>query len=364
MLKPRDEPAAMPHMQRALLLAYMKGAETRPNPKVGAVLVREDQIVGVGWHERAGMPHAEVNALQKAGEKARGATLYVTLEPCSHHGRTPPCTDALIEAGIARVVVGLKDPNPLVDGLAKLREAGIEVEMADAATQERCALLNEEFLTWMATGRAMVTLKYAMTLDGKIATRTGHSQWISCQDSRQFVHELRARSAAIMVGSGTVLKDDPQLTARLPDAPQPARVVLDARGRCAPDARVFADGARRILVTHKPRPEMTERGVEVWMQEGHDLRATLTRLGQEGLTSVVLEGGGTLNASAIAGGLVDKVACFIAPRFVGGAGALTGVEGEGVEEVTQGWVLSDMTCRPVGTDLLVEGYLQRHWSPS
>lgn len=352
-------------MQQALMWAREKGAHTRPNPKVGAILVQGQEVVGFGAHERAGEPHAEVLALRSAGERARGATLYCTLEPCSHHGRTPPCTDALIQAGVARVIYGLEDPNPRVDGIARLRAAGVEVELAPPDVQLECARVNEEFLTWMKTGRAFVTLKYAMTLDGKIATRTGHSQWISCEASRAYVHRMRAEAAAIMVGSETVLKDDPRLTARLPEARQPARVVLDRRGRSPLTARVFEPGVRRIVATSKTSPEkwrngLEALGVEVWLA---DLQATLTRLGQEGLTGVVLEGGGTLNASVIAGGLVDKVALFIAPRFLGGGRGPTGAEGEGVEEVTQGWVLSDVTCVPMGTDLLVEGYLQRHWSP-
>lgn len=355
-------------LQQARLLAEVHGGHTRPNPKVGAVMVREGQVVGRGWHERAGGPHAEVVALREAGERARGATLYVTLEPCSHYGRTPPCTEALIEAGVARVVVGLKDPNPHVDGVTRLRQAGLEVEMADPLEQESCARLNEEFLTWMTAGRAMVTMKYAMTLDGKIATRTGHSQWISSEASREEVHRLRSRSGAVMVGSGTVLADDPRLTARghYADRPQPARVVVDSRGRSPVEGQVFQPGARRIVATTGSsrrawRQALEQRGVEVWVLPRHDLKAVLSRLGQEGLTSVVLEGGGTLNASAVEGGLVDKVACFIAPRFIGGRLASTGLEGQGVEEVTRGWVLNDMTCRPVGTDLLVEGYLQRPW---
>lgn len=348
-------------MDQARELAEQGRGRTRPNPMVGAVLVQGPEVVGRGWHERAGGPHAEVVALREAGDRARGATLYVTLEPCSHYGRTPPCSQALIAAGVARVVVGARDPNPRVDGLSDLRQAGIELELLDCP---ECARQNEEFFTWMRTGRPLVVMKYAMTLDGKIATRSGHSQWISSSESRHLVHQQRSLLSAVMVGSGTVLQDDPRLTARLEGARQPARVVLDRRGRSPLASRVFEPGARRILATseHSPaawRSGLEERGVEVWLS--HDLAQLMQRLGQEGLTSVLLEGGGTLNAAAVAAGLVDKVACFIAPRLLGGERAPTGVEGEGVEEVTRGWVLEDMTCQRVGTDLLVQGYLQRHW---
>ncbi|MCE7872344.1 bifunctional diaminohydroxyphosphoribosylaminopyrimidine deaminase/5-amino-6-(5-phosphoribosylamino)uracil reductase RibD [bacterium CPR1] len=348
-------------MDQARQLAEQGRGGTRPNPLVGAVLVQGKEVVGRGWHERAGGPHAEVVALREAGEAARGATLYVTLEPCSHYGRTPPCSQALMAAGVARVVVGARDPNPRVDGLTALRQAGIEVELLDCPD---CARQNEEFFTWVKTGRAFVVMKYAMSLDGKIATRTGHSQWISGSDSRQWVHRQRSELAAVMVGSGTVLQDDPRLTARLEGASQPARVVVDRRGRSPLTSRLFEPGARRILATSDQSPAswraaLEERGVEVWLH--HDLAQLLQHLGQEGLTGVLLEGGGTLNASAVAAGLVDKVACFVAPRLLGGEQAPTGLEGEGVEEVTRGWVLEDMTCQSLGTDLLVQGYLQRHW---
>ncbi len=328
---------------------------------VGAVLVHGREVVGRGWHERAGGPHAEVVALGEAGEAARGATLYVTLEPCSHYGRTPPCSQALIAAGVGRVVVGARDPNPRVDGLTELRRAGIEVEVLDCPD---CARQNEEFFTWMKAGRPLVVMKYAMSLDGKIATRSGHSQWISSSESRQWVHRQRSQLAAVMVGSGTVLQDDPRLSARLEGASQPARVVVDRRGRSPLTSRLFEPGARRIVATSKRSPAswragLEERGVEVWLIP--ELAQLMQRLGQEGLTGVLLEGGGTLNASAVAAGLVDKVACFIAPRLLGGERALTGLEGEGVEEVTRGWVLEDMTCQSLGADLLVQGSLQRHW---
>ena len=240
MLKPRDEPAAMPHMQRALLLAYMKGAETRPNPKVGAVLVREDQIVGVGWHERAGMPHAEVNALQKAGEKARGATLYVTLEPCSHHGRTPPCADALIAAGVARVVVAAGDPNPQVNGrgLEKLRAAGIEVETgvleAEAVRQQA------GFRSLVTRGRPHVIYKYAMTLDGKVAALNEGNGPVSGAEARARVMQWRNEVDAVAVGARTALLDDPQLNVRgLGGGRDPRAVLFDPEGHLPASARAI-----------------------------------------------------------------------------------------------------------------------------
>jgi len=360
-------------MRRALELARLGEGYTRPNPLVGAVVVRDGQIVGEGYHASYGGPHAEVVALQQAGGNARGADLFTNLEPCCHWGKTPPCAEAILAAGIRRVVLAHRDPNPLVNGqgLAQLKKAGVEV--IEGVLAEEGLRLNEVFLHWIRTKTPFVVLKLALSLDGKIATRERKSQWITGEESRRFVHILRRRYAAVLVGIGTVLSDDPELTVRAVAGPQPLRVVLDSAGRIPFQARVLSPAAKTLIATTARMPEsvereLTARGVEVWRlptsSGGVDLSALLAKLGGQGVDSVLVEGGSEVAWSFLSQGFVQKVAFFYAPVILGGRRAVPAVGGEGVGEPTAGFRLQDLTVERVGEDLLVLGYLNRPAAPS
>ncbi|MDB5370028.1 MAG: riboflavin biosynthesis protein RibD [Roseomonas sp.] len=320
-------------MRAALALAARGLGNTWPNPAVGCVIVRDGAVVGRGWTAPAGRPHAETEALQRAGHAARGATAYVTLEPCCHWGRTPPCTDALIASGVARVVVALRDPDPRVDGrgLRLLREAGIEV--TEAVLQSEAASVTAGFIKRVAVGLPMVTLKLASTLDGRIATRTGESRWITGPAARRAVHAMRARHDAVLVGSGTLLADDPDLSCRLPGAAMipTVRVVADARLRTPPSARLFDNPAPAWIATRPGHPDapleaLRARGaeiVEVPEAEGAtglDPAALLRALAVRGVTRVLAEGGAALAAALLRAGLVDRLAWFHAPAIMGADG--------------------------------------------
>ncbi len=361
-------------MRRALDLAAHGRWTTAPNPNVGAVVVRDGECVGEGWHRAAGEPHAEVHALRSAGEKAQGSTLYVTLEPCCHTGLTGPCTDRVLEAGVARVVVGLVDPDPRVlgRGMDILRQAGVTVELASQELRRECALVNLFFLKAVRTGLPFVTMKYAATLDGKIATRTGHSQWITGPEARHWVHEQRALHQAVLVGVGTALADNPRLDVRLEgECRQPLRVIADSLARTPPTARLFATPGGPILIAVTPAapPERVEglqkMGADLVVipeRDGRlDLAALCAELGRRRLQSVLLEGGGVLNAAMLEGGLVSKVAAFLAPLLVGGSAAPGPIGGLGAERLEQGWELQEVESRRVGKDWLIEGYLSCPW---
>ncbi|WEK55640.1 MAG: bifunctional diaminohydroxyphosphoribosylaminopyrimidine deaminase/5-amino-6-(5-phosphoribosylamino)uracil reductase RibD [Candidatus Cohnella colombiensis] len=358
------------YMQLALNLAGAASGQTGVNPVVGCVVVREGRIVGVGAHLKRGEGHAEVHALNMAGEQAKGATVYVTLEPCSHHGSTPPCCERLIAERVARVVVATEDPNPQVagKGIARLREEGIEVEVG--LLGEKSKALNEVFNHYMATGRPFVTLKTAMSLDGRIATRTGHSRWITGAAAREAVHTLRHQHAAIMVGSKTMLADDPELTTRL-SVPgiHPTRIVIDSKLITPLSARVLNDAAPTIILT-------TEQADQVKLQQysqSHievircgtgphvDLKLAMVELGKRQINSVLLEGGGALNGAMIAAGLVDKVMLFYAPIIVGGDGAPAGFAFEGPEKMTDALKLLDVSIQSYGEDWCVTGYPNYRW---
>jgi diaminohydroxyphosphoribosylaminopyrimidine deaminase / 5-amino-6-(5-phosphoribosylamino)uracil reductase len=361
------------HLRRALELAVRGRGTTHPNPMVGCVLADGEHVVGEGWHERAGAPHAEARALAGAGAAARGATAYVTLEPCAHQGRTPPCTDALIGAGIARVVYASPDPDPRVAGRgdARLRGAGIEV-VAGAMRAEADAI-NAAYLTHRRLGRPWVRYKTAMTLDGKIATRTGRSRWITGPEARELVQRWRHEADAVAVGVTTLLQDDPALTTRLAadGAGRTARkVVFDAIARTPTTARVFDDGpdgapARVTVVVGPDAPAARVRALEargatvtcVPLFQGRPRVATALRdLAADGVVELLLEGGGTLAWSFLAAGAIDRVAWFVAPKLVGGRGA-TPLAGLGVASMDEAVALRGATVRPVGEDLLIEGDL-------
>lgn len=356
-------------MHRALALAQQGEGYVSPNPMVGCVIVRGESVVGEGFHQRFGGPHAEIHALRQAGEQARGAVLYVTLEPCCHTGKTPPCVEAILRAGPARVVVALRDPNPLVagGGLGRLRQAGIEV--TTGVCEDAARRLIEAYITFISTQRPFVTLKYAVTLDGKIATRTGQSRWITGEQARARVHELRHASDAILVGVGTVAHDDPQLTARLPDrrGVNPLRVIVDSSLSLPVQARVTevtADCRTLVATTARAAPErqcrLEERGVEVVRLPADEdrrvaLDALLRHLGQRGIASVLVEGGATLGTVFLQRRLVDKILCFIAPKIIGGDG-MSMVGPCGVQTMEQAIRFGDITFQQYGDDVLLQGY--------
>jgi len=355
----------MDYMLLALELARRALGSVSPNPAVGAVIVRDGMVVGRGYTQPPGSDHAEVVALKQAGEKARGAVLYVTLEPCCHtEKRTPPCTRFIIEAGIAEVHIATLDPNPRVSGRgrAELEAAGVRTFLGEH--EEEARELNEAYFKFIATGLPFVAVKFAMSLDGKIATVSGESRWITGEASRKLVHELRRRYDALMVGIETVLRDDPRLTARDGERviKAPLRVVVDSRGRLPPSARLLREPGETLIATAGPvREELQRLGIQVVSLPGEegrvDLRALLRHLGARQVTGLLAEGGGRLIASLLSLDLVDKVYAFIAPIIIGGERAPTPVAGKGIERLEQAVRLKRPRVEILGEDILVTGYL-------
>jgi diaminohydroxyphosphoribosylaminopyrimidine deaminase/5-amino-6-(5-phosphoribosylamino)uracil reductase len=362
-------------MQEALALAAQARGRTSPNPMVGSIVVKDGRIVGRGYHVKAGAPHGEVVALEDAGEQAKGATLYITLEPCCHYGggkRTPPCTRAIIAAGIRRVVAAMRDPNPLVSGqgVEELRQAGIVVELSVLETE--AAALNEVFIKYITTKRPFVLLKVAASLDGKIATVTGESRWITNERSRLLVHQLRDQVDAVMVGINTVLRDDPLLTTRLPGGGgrDPMRIVVDTHLRIPCEARLLAASATActVIATSPAAPsekrlQLEAAGAKVLIVEsdgpGISLGPLMDQLGAMQVTSILLEGGGELHCSALGAGIVDKVLYFLAPKLIGGRSAPMAIAGEGFARLEEAVTLERMQVRQLDGDLLIEGYVRR-----
>jgi diaminohydroxyphosphoribosylaminopyrimidine deaminase/5-amino-6-(5-phosphoribosylamino)uracil reductase len=359
-------------LARARELAERGRGLVSPNPLVGAVVLRDGTTVGEGWHQALGMAHAEAMALAAAGEAARGATVVCTLEPCSHHGRTPPCTDALVAAGVARVVIGCPDPLERArdQGREVLRAAGIDVALADGEEARACAEQNAAFLTWARTGLPHVTLKLATSLDGKIATAAGESRWISAPGSRALVHRWRADHDAVAVGIGTALVDDPALTARDVEGPvrQPARVVFDSTARL-PLRSALAHSVREapvLLMAAEDAPAtrvvaLEAVGVEVVRLPGapHErIVPALRALGERGIQSLLVEGGAGLAAGLVAAGAVDRVAWFLAPILIGGRESPSALGGGGVAALADAPRLEGLAVEPVGGDLLVTGRLR------
>ena len=362
-------------MSEALRLARRGLGRTSPNPMVGAVVVRGGRVVGRGWHRRAGAPHAEVLALRQAGARARGATLYVTLEPCAHVGRTPPCVDAVIASGITRVVAAMRDPNPRTHGrgFRRLHAAGLAV--VQDVLREDAERLNEVFCTYMSARRPFVSVKIAQSLDGKIATAGGQSRWISGAAARRFVHRLRTQVDAIAVGVNTVLADDPLLTVRdRHDRPlamgrrPPLRVVVDSQLRTPPSARLFTQQASSVIIATTARAplartrRLTARGAEIVRlparRGGVDLRALCRWLARHDVTHLLIEGGGEVIASALADRLVDRAYVIQAPCFIGGRHAPTSVGGAGAPSLAQAWRLAQPRRRRLGDDWLIEGLVR------
>jgi diaminohydroxyphosphoribosylaminopyrimidine deaminase / 5-amino-6-(5-phosphoribosylamino)uracil reductase len=356
------------HLARAIELAVGGRGRVSPNPLVGAVVVREGEVIGEGYHRELGAPHAEVEAIMAAGdEDLDGATLYVSLEPCAHQGRTPPCTEAIRAAGIARIVVGSDDPSEHASGrgLGILRDEGVEVVVADGEIAARARLLNQPFRKHARTGRPWVRFKSAMTLDGKVATHSGDSQWISCPTSRDLAHHWRAECDAVAVGIGTAMADDPQLTARVDGAMrQPRRVVFDSLGRLPLHSKLVA-GARQwplTVVVSRAAPRtatdaLENHGAEVIVATGENeparIRSALAQLGAAGVTSMLLEGGPHLAGAFLDAGEIDEIRLFVAPIILGGRTARDPLEGEGVEAIADAARALTLECERVGEDLLV-----------
>lgn len=360
------DPADADWMKQALAEAVRGRGAVEPNPMVGAVIVRQGALVGRGHHEQFGGPHAEIHALRRAGELARGATLYVTLEPCCHHGKTPPCVDAILQAGIARVVAAHRDPFPRVagGGLARLRAAGVEVTTEIEGDAARA--LNAPYLKRVVSGLPFVTAKWAMTLDGRTATNSGDSRWISNPQSRAAVHEVRGRMDAILVGVATARADDPELTARPPGPRTPARVVLDSQGRLPVGSKLARTArtvpvwvATTVEVPAERRADLAALGCEILAFESQSGRVPivplLAELGRRGVTNLLVEGGGSVLGSFFDAGQVDAVDAFIAPKIDGGSHRHTPAHGVGHPLMADAWCLDDPEISVIADDVRVRG---------
>jgi diaminohydroxyphosphoribosylaminopyrimidine deaminase/5-amino-6-(5-phosphoribosylamino)uracil reductase len=372
-----DAQIDLPHLARALELAEGGRGQVSPNPLVGAVIGRDGVVISEGFHHAVGSPHAEVEAIRAAGaQDLAGATMYVSLEPCCHHGRTPPCTDAIVNAGIGRVVVAADDPSGHASGrgLGILRDEGVEVIVAEGELADRARLQNQPFRKHARTGRPWVLFKSAMTLDGKVATRTGDSKWISGEQSRQLAHRWRAQCDGVAVGIGTALADDPQLTARVQDPAhpvtrQPRSVVFDSLGRLPLESTLVSEARRRALtvVVSRAAPRaatdaLSTHGVDVVVAAGENeparVRSALEQLGAAGVGSVLLEGGPRLAGAFLDAGEVDEIRLFLAPLVLGGRTARDPLEGEGVEAIADATRALSLDCERVGEDLLVTSRLK------
>ena len=365
------------YMRRAIELAKKGSGHVNPNPLVGAVIVRDGEIIGEGYHECYGQLHAERNAIanaKKRGNSLEGSTIYVTLEPCCHYGKTPPCTEAIIEEKIARVVVGSDDPNPLVSGkgFQMLREKGIEV--IPHFLKEECDAMNHVFFHYIRTGTPYVAMKYAMTMDGKIACYTGDSKWVTGEESRAHVQTLRNHYKGIMAGIGTVLADDPMLNCRIEGGRDPIRIIADSHLRIPMDSQLVRTAGQQPLIVaclpdadEEKAAQLQEKGVEVLripgvttaditeeQKEVISLPVLMKELGARKIDGILLEGGGQLNESALQAGIVDRIYCYIAPKIFGGAQAKTPVEGQGLTRAADAWQFNRIGMQEFGQDILLE----------
>lgn len=356
-------------MRRAIELAKKGTGWVNPNPLVGAVIVKDDVVIGSGYHQQYGGPHAEVNAVRSAVRDVEGATVYVTLEPCSHHGKTPPCADLLIEKKVGKVVIGSPDPNPLVAGRGaqKLRDAGIEV--VEHFLQEECDAINRVFFHFITTKKPYVVMKTAMSLDGKIAAPNGESKWITSEAARADVQQLRHRLAGIMVGINTVLVDDPQLTCRLENGANPTRIIVDSNLRIPLTANVLKDQCsnQTIIACVEGADDEKAAALEAAgaavirckeLDSRVDLQDLMAKLGERKIDSILLEGGSTLNDSAVRQGIVQEVITYIAPKLIGGEQSKTPVGGAGVAHLSEAAILTGLQCEKIGDDWKLTGYLR------
>lgn len=355
------------YMNLAFELGRKAEGRTSPNPAVGAVIVKDGKIIGQGYHLRAGMPHAEVEAIASVRneELLKGSTLYMMLEPCCHYGRTGPCTQAIIHAGISRVVAAMIDPNPKVNGkgVHELKKAGIDVHVG--LMEKEARKINEAFIKFVTMQRPFIILKAAMSMDGKIATTTGQSKWISSEESRKYVHELRNRVDAVIVGINTVLYDNPSLTCRMKGGRDPLRIILDSKLRIPLDARILTDKNAMIATTNmcdKEKKRMLEdMGIGVIVIRTNDSKVDLKELMYElslrGIIHIMVEGGSEVAASALREGIVDKVIYFVAPKIIGGRNSKTPIGGDGIKSMDNALKLKDVEVRKLGDDIIIEGYL-------
>ncbi|MGL5354233.1 MAG: bifunctional diaminohydroxyphosphoribosylaminopyrimidine deaminase/5-amino-6-(5-phosphoribosylamino)uracil reductase RibD [Clostridium sp.] len=356
------------YMKLALELAKKGRGKVNPNPLVGAVIVKNGEIIGQGYHEYYGGNHAEINAFNSATCDLANSTIYVTLEPCSHYGKTPPCVDKIIENNISRVIVGCLDPNPKVcgSGIKKLKSAGIEVKFG--VLENECRKINEVFIKFITEKKPFVILKSAMSLDGKIATAKGESKWITSREAREEVHNLRNEILGIMVGVNTVIKDNPELTCRLDGGRNPIRIIVDSKLRIPIESKVICDENKinTIIATTKNADvnkilDIQKLGVKVLIiksKDGRvDLKELIIKLGELNIDSILLEGGSTLNFSAIKSGIVDKVQIYISPKIIGGENSKTPVGGLGIEFLKDAFRIRDLRAKTIGEDILIEGYI-------
>ena len=360
-------------MKQALSLAKLALGQVSPNPAVGAVVVKDGEVVGQGYTQPPGLGHAEVMALNQASEKARGGVMYVTLEPCNHQGRTPPCTEAIIKAGITEVNMAMIDPNPLVSGRGeeKLAKEGIKTHVGECELEAR--EINEAYIKYMTTGMPFVTVKFAVSLDGKIATRIGDSEWISGGEARKYIHYLRYTADAIMAGANTVIIDNPRLTCRYGETggqvrKRPLRVIADGKGRIPTDAQIFSVPGKVLVAVGKTvetekKESLIKAGAELLELPSDGGRVSLEELlrilGEREITSILVEGGGILIGSLFDSRLVDKVTAFIAPIIIGGEEAKPSVAGTGIEKIADAIKLENMSVEKIGEDLMVNGYVKK-----
>lgn len=354
-------------MKIAIELAKKGIGNVNPNPLVGAVIVKDGKIIGQGYHERYGEDHAEVNAFKSLDDDPTGATMYVTLEPCFHYGKTPPCVDRIIENKIGKVIIGMVDPNPLVSGkgIEKLKNAGIEVEVG--ILEEECRKINEVFIKYITTKKPFVVMKTAMSLDGKIATKTGESKWITSEKSRLQVHILRNKFSGIMVGVNTIIKDNPELTCRVAEGNNPIRIIVDSTLRIPLKSKVLENNDNKTIIATtkkaniKKVQKLLKNNIKVLIineKNGRvDLNNLIKKIGELNIDSILLEGGATLNYSALEEGVVDKVMMYIATKIIGGETSKTPVGGKGIDKLNNAFKLKNITTMNVGKDILVEGYI-------
>lgn len=356
-------------MKRAIELAKKGVGKVNPNPMVGAVIVKNGQVISEGYHMEYGKEHAEVNAINNAKEDICGSTIYVTLEPCSHYGNQPPCVNKIIESKIKKVVIGSLDPNPLVSGrgIKKLKSLGIEV--VTGVMEEECMKLNEVFMKYISKRKPFIVMKSAMSLDGKIATKLGESKWISSEKSRELVQNLRNKYTGIMVGINTVIKDNPNLTCRIKNGRNPVRIIVDSKLRIPMDSNIVktASTVKTIVAAAEGVPDnkikaLEDNNIEVIVTKSTnskvDLSELMIKLGEKQIDGILLEGGGTLNYSALKSGIVDKLLFFIAPMIIGGKESIGPVSGSGINKIYEAFKVKELTCSSVGEDILIEGYIK------
>ena len=349
-------------MELAIRLAEKGRGLTSPNPMVGCIIVKRGRIVGRGWHKKAGTEHAEVLAISEAGKKAANSTMYVNLEPCSHWGRTPPCTEKIVEAGVREVIIGMNDPNPLVDGFRELKFRGLKTKIG--ILEKEAKKLNEAYIKYIKNKRPFVIVKVAMSLDGRIATSTGSSKYITSKEARTYVHGLRSEVDAVMVGLNTVLRDNPELTPRLVKGKDPMKIVVDSKLKMPKSCNLMKEPAKLIIATTNKAPKssikrLQHKGATVIITKSKngmvDLEDLMKQLGKHEITSVMIEGGSQLNSSAIKAGVVDKVLIFTAPKLIGnGIGAIGSL---GIKKISNAIDIKNPVCRRIGNDMMVEGYI-------